>query len=130
MRTTQMTHKCLSLKPLQKGLSPEFRATRLSRRKKRALSSLEGFLLIFLCFRPKGPQKNLHQTLVTSDTRISLVKVLPNHFLCCVKMKLIVSSLRPLLVTEKKQNVTPHLGPVRHYSNMLGLGRGVLGGAP
>ena len=35
------------------------------------------FLLVFLCFRPKGPQKNLRETLVTSDTRVSLVKVLP-----------------------------------------------------
>ena len=48
----------------------------LARIKKRAPSG--DFLLIFLCFRPKGPQKNLRETLVTSDTRVSLVKVLPN----------------------------------------------------
>ena len=42
----------------QKGLSPGFRATRLSRRKKkRALSG--GSLLIFLCLRPKrAPKKS------------------------------------------------------------------------
>ena len=38
-------------------LSPEFRATRLSRRKKGALSG--GFLLIFLCLRPnRAPKKS------------------------------------------------------------------------
>ena len=43
---------------LQKGLSPEFRATRLSRRKKGP--SLEVVcLLIFLCLRPKRPKKKI-----------------------------------------------------------------------
>ena len=62
----------------QKGLSPEFRATRLWRGfKKRA--SLEIFCLFPVFQAKKGPQKNLRETLVTSDTRVSLVKVLPNN---------------------------------------------------
>ena len=44
-------------------------------KKKRALSG--GLLLLFLCFRAEKGPKNLHQTLVASDTRVSLVKVLP-----------------------------------------------------
>ena len=60
----------------QKGLSPGFRAPRLSRREKRG--PLWGFSTYFPVFKAKkGPQKNLRQTLVTSDTRVSLVKVLP-----------------------------------------------------
>ena len=51
----------------QKGLSPGFRTTRLSRRKK------GDPLWRFSAYFPK----NLRQTLVTSDTRVSLVKVVP-----------------------------------------------------
>ena len=60
----------------RKGLSPGFRATRLSRRKKGG--SLWRYSAYFPVFKAeKGPKKNLRQTLVTSDTRVSLVKVLP-----------------------------------------------------
>ena len=54
----------------QSFVQPDFRAE-----KKGALSG--GFLLIFLCLRPKRAPKSLRQTLVTSDTHVSLVKVLP-----------------------------------------------------
>ena len=33
----------------------------------------------------KGPQKNLHQTLVTSDTRVSVVKMLPKILEIAIK---------------------------------------------
>ena len=65
------------LKITRKGLSPEFRATRLWRGiKKRA--SLEIFCLFSCVEGQKGPQKNLRETLVTSDTRVTLVKI-PFH---------------------------------------------------
>ena len=54
---------------------PDLRAER-----KGALSG--GFLLAFLCLRPKRAPKNLRQTLVTSDTLVSLEKVLPNLKSC------------------------------------------------
>ena len=55
----------------QSFVQPDFGAG-----KKKALSG--SFLLIFLCLRPKRAPKNLRETLVASDTRVSLVKVLPN----------------------------------------------------
>ena len=49
---------------------PDFRAE-----KKGALSG--GFSAYFPVFKAEKGPKNLRQTLVTSDTRVSLVKVLP-----------------------------------------------------
>ena len=57
----------------RKGLSPEFRATRLWRGiKKGPLWRFSAYFPLF------GPQKNLRETLVTSDTRVRLVKGLPS----------------------------------------------------
>ena len=61
-----------------KGMSPEFRATRLSRSKKK--EPLQRFsVFLFLCSRPKKVQNKLRQALVTSDTRVSLVRVVPKY---------------------------------------------------
>ena len=69
-------HKCSATAVARKGLSPEFRATRLWRGIKKG--PLWRFSVYFPVFKAqKGPQKNLRETLVTSDTRVSLVKVLP-----------------------------------------------------
>ena len=57
--------------------------------KKRALSG--SFLLVFL-LRPKRAPKTLRETLVTSDTRVSLVKVPPQQ--SCPKEKLLLSGER------------------------------------
>ena len=67
---------------ISRGYCSEGTITRVScnptfaQRKRRVLSG--GFLLILLCVSGrKGPSKDLRETLVTSDTRVSLVKVLP-----------------------------------------------------
>ena len=54
----QISGNLLSFSPeTQKGLSPEFRATRLLAEKKGTLSG--GFLLVFLCLRRRGaPEKH------------------------------------------------------------------------
>ena len=69
--------------PNEEGLlwepSAEFRATRLSRRKETKRPSLEAFCLFSCVEGRKGPPKNLRQTLVSSDTRVSLIKVLPKR---------------------------------------------------
>ena len=56
----------------QSFVQPDFGAE-----KKRALSG--SFLLVFQCLRPKGPQKTLRETLVTSDTRVRVVRALPKE---------------------------------------------------
>ena len=67
----------------QKGLSPRVSCNPTFAHREKNGPSLEGFLPVFLCLRPKRAPKNLHQTLVTSDTRVSLVKVLPNCLSVC-----------------------------------------------
>ena len=63
----------------QKGLSPEFRATRLSRRKKKG--PLWRFSAYFPVSQAEKGAKRICTKPVTSDTRVSLVKVKsPAHY--------------------------------------------------
>ena len=82
---------CLRREYHQSFAQPDFRAE-----KKKALSG--GFLLIFLCVRPKRAPKYLRQTLVASDKCVSLVKVVPN----CLDSK-------PLACNTPSMNLVPGL---------------------
>ena len=67
----------------QHNASSEGTITRVScsptfeQKKEKKRPSLEGFLLVFLCLRLKRAPKFLRQTLVTSDTHVSLAKSCP-----------------------------------------------------